>query len=419
MSTKVVGIIAEYNPFHNGHAYQIAKAKELTGAGYAVIIMSGNFVQRGAPAFADKYTRTNMALAGGADLVLELPVCYATASGDYFAEGAVAILDRLGVITHLCFGSESGDICLLEQTAELLATESGGFSACLQTALKSGISYAKAIEQAVLSVAGYSLPAGFLSAPNHLLGLSYLKALKRRGSRIQGVTIKRTGQPYHDTAVKTDGFSSAAAIRSVLTENAAFGSAPADNPILRAAIPSVCLPFLLETLQYNKQMDKDDFSAALGYALLHASYADYLDISADLSNRIHNLLPEYRSFSQFAGLLKNKSTTFAAISRGLLHILLNIKKSDMKVYQETDWVQAVRILGFRKESAPLLSAIKKNSTLTLISKLADYKSCTAQYPTAKKQLEQTLSADALYRMTVMEKTNIQLPTEFQHPICIL
>lgn len=419
MATKVVGIIAEYNPFHNGHAYQIAKAKELTGAEYAVVIMSGNFVQRGAPAFVDKYTRTNMALAGGADLVLELPVCYATASGDYFAEGAVAILDRLGVITHLCFGSESGDIRPLEQTAEFLATESEAFSSCLQRALKSGISYAKAIEQAVLSMSGCELPSGYLSAPNHLLGLSYLKVLKRRSSHIQGVTLQRTGQQYHDTAARANGFYSAAAIRSVLAERMASGSAPADSSILQEAIPSVCLPFLLETLQYNRQMDTDDFSAALGYALLHASYADYLDISEDLSNRIHNLLSEYQSFSQFTGLLKNKSTTFASISRGLLHILLNIKKSDMKVYQSMDWVQAVRLLGFRKESAPLLSAIKKNSTLTLISKLADYRSCTAQYPTAKKQLEQTLSADALYRMTVMEKTNIRLPTEFQYPICIL
>ena len=223
----VVGIIAEYNPFHNGHAYQIARAKELTGARYAVIVMSGNFVQRGAPALIDKHTRTRMALSGGADLVLELPVCCATAGADRFAEGAVAILDRLGVVTHLCFGSESGELAPLQQIAHLLASESSAFSERLQAALKTGIPYAKAMETAVLAENGISLPEGFLSQPNHLLGISYLKALKRQQSPIQGITVKRLGQAYNDTAFPPSGhvdgsgfYASAAAIRNaVLTDD--------------------------------------------------------------------------------------------------------------------------------------------------------------------------------------------------------
>ena len=216
---KTVGIITEYNPFHNGHRYQIRKARELTGADFVVTAMSGDFVQRGEPALFDKYTRTAMALEGGADLVLELPVRFATSSAEDFAACGVALLDRLGVVDHLCFGSELGRLDVLEQTADILVAEPDGFREELRKCLAAGYSYPRAREMALMKV----MEAGerrsddnMLSSPNNILGIEYLKALKRRDSRIQPLTIRRKGQGYHETALPEESkaqFPSASALR--------------------------------------------------------------------------------------------------------------------------------------------------------------------------------------------------------------
>jgi predicted nucleotidyltransferase len=410
----VVGIIAEYNPFHNGHAYQINQAKEITGADYAVIILSGNFVQRGEPAMVDKHTRTQMALSCGADLVIELPVCYATASADYFASAAIAILDRLGVVTHLCFGSECGNIASLEHVADLLLEEPAAFSLALQEAQKNGASYPQALAVAAFMVDD-TISAGLLSSPNNLLGISYIKALKGRNSTIIPVTIKREGQHYNDTThdntqIGKAYFASAASIRSQFNQQ--------DLSDLAREIPACALSILEETTSRIPFMRADDLSPYLAYALLTKTPIDYLDISVDLANRIKKLRPQYHTFTQFAALLKNKSNTAAGISRALLHMVLDIKKYDIECYSTWDWVEAVRILGFRKSAASLLTAIKKSSTVTCISKVADYKSYTANLTIASTQLEQTLFADDVYRMMQMSKVTQDLPAEFSIPISI-
>ena len=183
---KTVGIIAEYNPFHNGHAYQIAMAKKITSADYCIVVMSGDFVQRGTPAIMDKYIRAHSALESGADLVLELPVYYAASSAEYFASGAVALLDKLGVTDTLCFGSECGDIAVLSALAEALLDETPQFKKVLKQQIKSGASYPQARNHA-LSVTAPHLTGSLhvLQSPNNILGLEYIKALKKRQSRIQ------------------------------------------------------------------------------------------------------------------------------------------------------------------------------------------------------------------------------------------
>ena len=187
---KTVGIIAEYNPFHNGHKYQIEKAKELTGADYCIVVMSGNFVQRGTPAFMDKYLRAKAALTCGADLVIELPVHYAAASAEYFASGAVAILDRLGVIDYLCFGSECGNIEILSDIADVLISESDEFKNVLKQRLKEGVAYPKARNDAICAAAPHLTEyLDVLNYPNNILGLEYIKALKKRKSNIAPCTI--------------------------------------------------------------------------------------------------------------------------------------------------------------------------------------------------------------------------------------
>ena len=202
---KVNGIVAEYNPFHNGHAYQMKHAKEATGADYTIIVMSGNFMQRGAPALLDKFTRAKMALECGADLVLELPTCYAASSAEFFAKGSVALFDKLGVTTNLCFGSECGNIDTLSRIAEIFYTEPEPYVESLRCNLKKGMSFPIARTWALLQYApSLSDDKDVLSSPNNILGIEYLKALMSRNSKIVPFTTTRVGADYHDKRLGTN-----------------------------------------------------------------------------------------------------------------------------------------------------------------------------------------------------------------------
>ena len=191
---RVNGIISEYNPFHNGHKYLLTESKKATSADYTVIVMSGNFVQRGAPALINKYKRAEMALQNGADLVLELPKYYATASAEYFAMGGISLLDKLGVVTNLSFGSECGDLAVLEKIARILVEEPNDYTILLRENLKKGQSYPTARTNALLEYnADFGEYKDVLSSPNNILGIEYLKALLKRKSSIQPYTLLRTG----------------------------------------------------------------------------------------------------------------------------------------------------------------------------------------------------------------------------------
>ena len=214
---KVTGIIAEYNPFHQGHAYHLARARELTGADRLLVVMGGNFMQRGEPAIVDKYARAEMALKNGADLVLELPAAAATGSAEYFAEGAVELLDASGVVDALCFGSELGKLAPLEKAAALLLEEPEEYRQLLREELKRGKNFPEARE---IALSAFFPERELLSAPNNILAIEYLKALKRRKSSIEAVTIPRLGN-YHgnDSGQVPQGTDS--------SESVSSGAAPA------------------------------------------------------------------------------------------------------------------------------------------------------------------------------------------------
>ena len=195
---KTIGIIAEYNPFHTGHEYHILKTKELTGADRVVVIMSGNFVQRGTPAICDKYTRATAAILGGADLVLELPAYYSCGSAEFFAMGAVSILNQLQIIDYLSFGTESDNIESLNQIADILVNEPDEYKSLLMNELNSGNNMAVARSNALLTYTGNSLFHDLVNSPNNILALEYLKALKNFCSPISPVNILREGAGYHD-----------------------------------------------------------------------------------------------------------------------------------------------------------------------------------------------------------------------------
>lgn len=386
---KTAAIIAEYNPFHNGHRYQIEETRRATGADFILVVMSGDFVQRGAPALCNKYIRTHMALLNGADVVIELPVLYAVSSAEYFAQGAVTLLNRLGVIDYLSFGSESGNLPLLKGIADLLLSDSPEYRDLLHSFLKKGLSYPAARWQAVSlmlfsgeKTASSACCMELLASPNNILGLEYCKALTASKSTIQPFTVKRAGSGYHDPVLQQDAhsFSSASAIRHAICRSGSASSiCHADNagPEFKNQVPSSVYHLLEKNQVLSHPLTADDFSAMLHYKLLtqaETGFHGFLDCSTDLSDKICKQLPHFTSFTDFCSLLKSKDITYTRISRILLHILLDLKKQDsfrQPMAKRTLALPYARLLGFKKTASPLLSAIKKNSSVPMISKLAD------------------------------------------------
>lgn len=409
---KTVGIIAEYNPFHNGHAYQIAKAKEMTEADYCIIAMCGDFVQRGAPALTEKYTRAEAALRNGADLVLELPVYYALGSAEYFASGAVALLDKLGITDTLCFGSECGDISILSEFATRLLSEDSVFKRVLDRYLRMGYAYPAARNAALHTSAPHLTPhMHILTTSNNILGIEYCKALSRRGSSIKPYTTRRAGSSYHDASL-LNTYCSALAIREAIDTSGLLTD-------VRDLMPPNAYQLLEDQLGKTFPIQANDVSLSLHYQLLteqQSGYTDHPDIDQDLSDRIRNLLPSYRSFTDFCERLKTKNRTYTRIARSLMHILLQISKSDLAAFQSEDYVYYARILGFRNDATPLLAAIKAQSSIPLLSRLADADSLLPD--NGRKMLAKDIYASQIYHSLIKHKfTGTQFDgNEYTRPI---
>lgn len=384
---KTAAIIAEYNPFHSGHKFHIEETKAQTGADYILAIMSGHFVQRGAPALLDKYTRTHMALLGGVDVVIELPTVYATSSAEYFAQGAVTLAHRLGVVDVLSFGSEEGLATSFIDAASALLSHEKEMQETLRLLLKEGISYPAAKEQAALAHLTFSAKLqGLLSAPNNILGMEYCKALLALNSSITPFTITRRGQKFQDIHLPatSDHYASASAIRhAAACTNHTHTVSPSHDTALLAQItpflPEECREIFCSALETGTFLTEDDLSMMLCYQLLLQSrngFSQYLDCTPDLSDKICKNLSSYTGFSDFCSLLKSKDLTYARISRTLLHILLDITPPAFfgQSYSQRDYFLPYgHLLGFRKSAGELLSAIKKNSSIPLIAKMADAK----------------------------------------------
>ncbi len=411
---KVNGIIAEYNPFHNGHKFHIESSKSATNADYTIVVMSGNYVQRGAPALLNKYIRTEMALQNGADLVLELPTLYASASAEYFAMGAVSLLDKLGIVDNLCFGSECGEIALLQEIANILTKEAPDYTATLKRFLRQGFSYPNARNWALVQHYPYlNEHQSVLNSPNNILGIEYCKSIALRNSQMNPFTIRRAGNDYSSGEIKPAQLCSALAIRLALFSGR-------DVSEVREHMPDSVSNALSEALQNGTLLRRNNFSSILFYKLIsekEQGYTSYLDISEELSERIINRLNEFCSFENFCDLLKTKEITYSRISRCLLHILLNIKKEDMDFGKSLDYVPYARILGFRKDSTELLSSIKEHSSIPMISKLADAPKILDA--NAYRFLEKELYMNEIFHGVVGVKTEKAPENEFSTPIVIV
>ena len=357
---KITGIIAECNPFHEGHKYLIRKSKEITGADYTVVLLSGDFVQRGAPAAEPKEKRTRDLLEGGADAVLELPVLYSTAGAEIFAEGAVQILDRLSCITDLCFGSESGDIEYLEKNAEFLLNESEEFKAALRKNLKDGDSFPAARDAAACETAGISLAR----TPNDLLATEYLINLSRANAERQNRII-----PH---AILRTATESASSIRERMLKTD---------------------PYAIGT---------EDFSEMLFYRLMLIQrlektmpgidrLEDYVDVSEGLAQSMRDKAAGYTGFESFTEALKSRNLTYTRIARALIHILLGIRKSELAAFRTPGYV---RVLGVRSDSADSLLAELSRGRIPVLTALAkDQEKLTAHYD---RMLAMDVFASQLY-----------------------
>lgn len=377
---NVVGIIAEYNPFHKGHAYQIQKAKEQCGAEFAVVVMNGDFVQRGEPAIFDKYTRTKEALLGGADLIFELPVRFGLSSAGDFAMGGVLALNALPFVTHLCFGTETGDLTPLLQAATFLCDEPDSYRTRVKHFVKQGILYPKARSLALAAESG--LPTETWDSPNNILGLEYCVALQKLHSKIKPFTIRREGQGYHDN----------------------------DTPALSDFPSATFLRKKIRKAGEKENLSLSDFSSLIGYSLLTAKdLCRIKDITPDLSDRIQNELPKYREINEFVKTIKNPSLTTGRIKRSFFQCLFDIEK-------EEPVMPYLRVLGMKKEASSLLSQ-KENASCQILTKLAF--DVPKMDDTAKKLFAKDLLASDLYRQVFCHKYNQTLPNEYQHSPIVL
>ncbi len=410
---KVVGLITEYNPFHNGHNLHLQEAKRITQAHKVVVIMSGNFVQRGAPALIDKYQRTRFALEQGADVVIELPTCYATASAEGFALGAVSTLNHIGIVDSLCFGSESGNIQELDTIAKLFINEPIEFKEQLAFYLRSGLTYPAARQKAFLTCYPQTSKdiSASLSSPNNILGIEYLKAIHQLNSPITPHTITRQVAGYHDT-VLDNPITSATAIRKSIEDV---------NPIstINQHVPEPVYKILEKEYMHTFPIYENDFSQVLHYKLSLESYDSlllYQDMSDSIARRILKCKNELLPFSNMALTLKTRDITLTRVNRSLLHILLNIKKESYETFNTQEYTQYARLLGFRKESSTLIRKMQEQSTIPVITKLANANK--ALNTIGNLMLSQDIFASNLYNIIIQQKYNQLLTNEFKQGVII-
>lgn len=381
---KAVGIIAEYNPFHNGHAWHVAQAKQQSGCGYSIAVMSGHFTQRGEPAAFDKWTRAAMAVSGGVDLVLELPVVFAVRSAQYFATAGIQLLNALGVVSHVAFGAENADRRLLEQAAAFNTAELG---ATLRAKLASGITYAAALADCI-SQSGVS--DSLLTQPNNILAIEYIRAINRYAQSLTPIIIPRRQSHYHDKTV-TSPFASASAVRQALISR--------DIDSLEIAIPQSSLAMIRSQISTGRgPIVYEAFAALILFKLRTAQLLDLAELPDIREGLHHKLATEALKATTVKELLfriKSKRYSQTRLQRALIHALLGLGKQQIKIFDQCG-PQYARVLAFNTKGKSLLKAMATRSQVPIVTKTTHFLN-TKQRNHQKNltRLEQMLSIDTL------------------------
>lgn len=367
---NVLGIIAEYNPFHNGHLHHLNESKKLTNSDYTIAIMSGNFTQRGEVSIVDKWEKAKMALANGVDLVIELPTIYAISSAENFAAGAIKILNSLGIVDYISFGSEAKDFSILDDIANVLAFEPSQYKTLLSHELDRGEAFPKARENAMMMYLNdVRRFANVLSSPNNILGIEYLKALKRQKSNIKPISIKREGSKYNDTSIPRDSrFASATAIRNLCNSSD-------DITPLQRFLPEPTFDILEENIKKGTFVrNLSTFDKEILYTLRKMSTDDIAklpDVSEGLEFAFKNAANQCNSVVELLSIINTKRYTKTRLQRILLYTILGITKKDMEISAST--IPYIRVLGFNDKGQELLSQIsKKNRKLEIITSVKKF-----------------------------------------------
>lgn len=362
---ETVGVIAEYNPFHNGHLLQLREIRRLFPRADIIIAMSGSFTQRGTVAILDKWQRAEAAVRSGASLVLELPAIFSTRSAQYFASGGVRLFDRLDVVDCLAFGSECSSLARLQSMRKKIeAAENGG----LKNRLRAGGSYASALTEA-------AAPDDLMRQPNVILALEYLRALSKTGSHIEPLPLPRFSARHHERALPAEGeensVASASAIRTALTDPSAK-----DGDTLAAALHAVPAAVKDMLLQAKKHRFND--SSLLFRPILSLLLADAPDglrsvagVSEGLEHRLRRAALSARSFEELIESVRSKRYPLARIRRLLLHLLLRLSADDAKFFDEQGPLYA-RVLAFNDDGRRLLRKIKKRAEIPAVAKTARF-----------------------------------------------
>lgn len=365
--SRVIGVVAEYNPFHNGHYYHLQATKEITGAEYCVAVISGNFTQRGDTSIVNKWAKAYMAICGGADLVIELPTVYSISSAENFASGAVKILDNLKVVDAISFGAEANDFATLNNIANVLYEEPKAYTNILSHELKNGISYPAARENALMMYLNdIKRYANTLSSPNNILAIEYLKALKIQKSKLEPIMIRRKKVYYNDNKI-VDDFASATAIRKLLQGG--------EYANLRKVIPRSSYTIIgQESRKGGMVLSLSKYEKEIIYTLRKMTVeeiAELPDVSEGLQFAIKNAANEANNLKDLISNIKSKRYTQTRIQRILLYALLGIDKKLMENSRKV--VPYVRVLGFTQKGKSLLSEIsRRNPKLNIITSLKKY-----------------------------------------------
>ncbi|MCL2373142.1 MAG: nucleotidyltransferase family protein [Defluviitaleaceae bacterium] len=363
------GIIVEFNPFHVGHGVHIAKTREVAGDG-VVVVMSGNFVQRGEPALCDKWRRTKMALLQGVDIVVEIPLPYVISGADYFARGSVQLLAAMGVVDVISFGSECGDLAALQAAGRVLAEEPEAYKAALQDGMRQGLSFAAAKGRALEAVLG-EMPDGLLARPNNGLAMEYCKALHLLGNPLRVIATHRMA-----------GGSSATRLRRAVHGGEFAGE----------DMPWECREILKEAIRLGEIAHIDQFSDILRSLI----YSKDLTLGEGLENRFRKYVGEFRSITELLDAVKTKRYTYTRLQRIAMQVLLGVDNIDE--YEAAGGMQYIRVLGFRRQATGLLGEMVKRANLPVITHGKAMDEILAAGGVAGKMLAAEFTAGDIYRI---------------------
>ena len=412
---KILGLITEYNPFHNGHLYHLNKSKEISNATHTVAIMSGNFLQRGEPAIMHKWARAKTAIKSGVDLVIELPTLYACSTAEIFAFGAISLLDNLGAINHISFGSEIGNLSLLSKIANILANPPPQFSTILKEYIDSGLMFPVARSRAITmyfkKIEHYKtdklvLIDNIMKNPNNILGIEYLKAIKQLGSQITPYTISRKTTCYGSEKIYSGPIASATAIRKHM-----FAGKPLSD--INHVIPNSTFDILSSNINAGlAPIFSTDFEKSIFTILRRSSLNDIknvFDVVEGLENRIYRCSVNVSTLAELYSCIKSKRYTLTRLQRILMHILLNVDKNDVFYCNDKGGPQYARILAFNTKGREILRVLKTASSIPIISNLKYYH---PQNRSAHKMLGIDIRATNIYSLAFKNRSAIKEPLDY-------